>query len=64
MDAIRGGRLAISGEVCDVLLRTRDILGDLVENARNGVFDPLPPAASLIAELAALSGATPRAGRR
>ena len=62
MDAVRGDRLAASHEVCEVLVRGRDVLCDLVERARNGETAPLPSAKIMIDELSVLSGGGPEAG--
>jgi len=62
MDAIRSDRLATSPEVCEILIRGRDVLCDLVERARNGKTAPLTTAETMIEELSALSGAEPDAG--
>ncbi len=62
MDAIRSDRLAASPEVCEALIRGRDVLCDLVESARNGDTALLPAAETMIEELSALSGAGPDAG--
>ena len=59
MDAIRSDRLAASPEVCEVLIRGRDVLCDLVERASNGDTAPLPTAETMIEELSALSGSEP-----
>jgi len=63
MDAIRSDRLAASPEVCDVLIRGRDVLCDLVERAGNGDVAPLPAAETIIEELSALSGNGPDAAK-
>jgi two-component system chemotaxis sensor kinase CheA len=55
MDAIRGGRLAPTPEVCEALIRGRDVLCDLVERAGNGDPAALPAAATMTEELVALS---------
>jgi two-component system chemotaxis sensor kinase CheA len=62
MDAIRGGRLDASPEVCELLIRGRDVLCELVERARDGDISPLPAAAVMIEEFAALSDGGKGAG--
>jgi len=63
MDAIRGDRLAAGAEVCEVLVRARDVLCDLVEQARQGDTEPLPSAEAMSEELAALSGGKAPSGK-
>jgi two-component system chemotaxis sensor kinase CheA len=63
MDAIRSDRLAPSPEVCEVLIRGRDVLCDLVERARSGETATLPAAETMIDELSALSAGEPDAAK-
>ena len=48
MDDIRGDRLAPTPEVCEALIRGRDVLSDLVERARSGEAAPLPTVETMI----------------
>jgi two-component system chemotaxis sensor kinase CheA len=59
MDAIRGDRLSPTPEVCECLVRGRDVLCDLVDRSRSGETSALPVAQAMIDELATLTGAAP-----
>lgn len=55
MDSIRGDGLEATQAVCDLLIRGRDVLCELVERARDGEISALPAAAAMIEEFAAIS---------
>jgi two-component system chemotaxis sensor kinase CheA len=63
LDLLRDGRLDLSREIAALLLKSTDILGDLVDSARSGSDQPQGfEAAALAALHAAEAGATPSAG--
>ena len=57
LDEVRKGRLAAAGQVVETLLRSADVLADLVRVARDGGDVDEPRIRSVSDELAALSGA-------
>lgn len=59
MDKARSNELELTPDVCNLLLRSGDVMGILVEKAQEGDSDAPPNMAKVIAELQELSGAAP-----